>query len=68
MKPSLRLELQQEPPMEFLSLTNALICTECECLTADPRICPRCGSSALMGIWRFIPSLLSTRLEAREDA
>lgn len=35
---------------------NTYICSECDELTLSSRQCPACMSTALIGVWRFIPT------------
>lgn len=42
------------PTKPVLDRTTAYLCCECEAIGSDAKTCPRCGSTALVGCWRFI--------------
>lgn len=39
----------------FQDLDRSFLCTECFAVTVIGSQCPRCESTALIGLWRFIP-------------
>ena len=43
----------ERPP--FQDLDRSWLCSECLAVTAIGSQCPRCESTALIGLWRFIP-------------
>lgn len=40
--------------MTHIQLKNAYFCSDCFAITDNARSCTLCGSTAVMGLWRFI--------------
>ena len=48
----------ERPP--FLDLERASLCSECSAVFGNGATCPRCESTAVLGLWRVIPTETSS--------
>jgi len=53
--------------MNSIPLNRALLCSECRTVSDSPQGCPKCGSSALFGLWRFIPNCENSAIKLTTD-